>query len=394
LAGGRTTIAQQPLATDSSVAASSLQPPASVPTIRDWNPKALDAWLGVVQDATADPKARRKAALKITEFLLPKIGKKAKIIPDEYGFLINPILVSAYRDTELELGRLMNYASCKIPAIAAEIKKLQARSDAIRPRLQVPCPTRYGNKEAAKDCERLMEFASLRDDGIALSEVQQAEEAHLKARLVVIHASPEAIARRRRAALEDADRRFRKYRLDGEFYAPPLSRKERNEHKFLRRLYPAEPKRDLSRLDSDFEWYRDHAFVDELLAPDGNFYPRDSKLRPGDPQGWVRMRELEERRAVGFQLTAAEEGELRDLRERYPEFAVVIDLMDLKYLYHHRRELEIARKAGLNFDAMNAQADDCCLGLRDPSKFIHEWQARRSVREDGGKAVGAATREP
>ena len=25
---------------------------------------------------------------------------------------------------------------------------------------------------------------------------------------------------------------------------------------------------------------RDHPFEDELLAPDGNFYPRDSKLRP------------------------------------------------------------------------------------------------------------------
>src|SRR5205085_10511974 len=65
------------------------QTPAVVPAMRDWNPKALDALFGVVQDATANPKARSKAALKIAEFLLPKAAKKAKVIPDEYGFLIS-----------------------------------------------------------------------------------------------------------------------------------------------------------------------------------------------------------------------------------------------------------------------------------------------------------------
>ena len=51
--------------------------------IRHWSPQALDALFGVVQDATANPKARRKAALKIAEFLLPKDANKAKVIPDE-----------------------------------------------------------------------------------------------------------------------------------------------------------------------------------------------------------------------------------------------------------------------------------------------------------------------
>ena len=73
-----------------------------------------------------------------------------------------------------------------------------------------------------------------------------------------------------------------------------------------------------------------------MPAPDGNFYPRHSKLRPAAPKedaekahlaanpellGEATIRELEERRAVGFQLTASEEEELRDLRERYPEYA-------------------------------------------------------------------------
>jgi len=35
---------------------------------RGWTAQALDAFLGVVQDAAANPKARSKAALKLAEF--------------------------------------------------------------------------------------------------------------------------------------------------------------------------------------------------------------------------------------------------------------------------------------------------------------------------------------
>jgi hypothetical protein len=272
LAGSRTTAA---------AASKGSQAPAGVPAIRDWHPQALDALFGVVQDATANPEARRKAALKIAEFLLPKAGKKAKVIPDEYGFSIDPNLASAYCDIQLELRALMNEPTRKIPAIAEKIKKLEARSDAIRQRLQVPCPSKYGNKEAGNDCDRLMEFTALRDNQTALTKAQTAEEAHLRARFDVFAASPESIARRRRQALEDAERRFKKSRLFGDFPAAPLSRKERNDLELLRWLYPR-PKRNLSQLDGDdgFEMYRDHPFEDQLQAPDGNFYPRHSKLRP------------------------------------------------------------------------------------------------------------------
>src|SRR5438477_2770020 len=75
---------------------------------------ALEALFGVVQDATANPKARSKAALKIAEFLLPKAAKKAKVIPDEYGFLISSNLASAYRDLKLELWALQ--PTRRIPA--------------------------------------------------------------------------------------------------------------------------------------------------------------------------------------------------------------------------------------------------------------------------------------
>jgi hypothetical protein len=104
LGGSPTAIAQEALApAGSAVAFKGSQVPAVVSAIRDWTPQALDALFGVVQDATANPKARRKAALKIAQFLLPKAGKKAKVIPDEYGFSIDPNLASAYRDIQLEL---------------------------------------------------------------------------------------------------------------------------------------------------------------------------------------------------------------------------------------------------------------------------------------------------
>ena len=252
---------------------------AVVPAIRHWSPQGLDALFGVVQDATANPQARRKAAQKIAEFLLPKTATKPKVIPDEYGFLINPNLAAAYRNLKFERWALKREPARKIPAIAEKIEKLEARSTAILQRFEMPWPTKYGDKEADNDIDRLMELISLHGNGMALTEAQQAEEAHLWARLDVFRASPESIARHRRAALEDAERRFKMSRLTGDSSTARLSRRDQSDLKLFRWLYP-EPKRDLSQLDDDgLEMYRYHPFADELQAPNGNFYPRHSKLR-------------------------------------------------------------------------------------------------------------------
>ncbi|HTE76877.1 MAG TPA: hypothetical protein VK653_09055 [Xanthobacteraceae bacterium] len=327
--------------------------------MRDWTPQALDALFGVVQDATANPKARRKAALKIAEFLLPKAGKKAKVIADEYGFSISPNLASAYRNIQLELRALVNAPTRKIPAIAEKIKKLATRSDAIRRRLELPCPAKYGSKEAATDCERLIELALLPGNGTALSEAQQVEEAHLRARYDVFRTSPVSIARHRRAALEKTDRRFRMYRLDGDFSAPPLSRKERHELKLLRRLYPAEPNQSLSPLEDDeFETRRDHPFAHELPAPDGNFYPRHSKLYPwhsklppADPQGYKvddlakdrkRLDQIRKARLERKKLTPKEDAEEVQLAARIAAYELTPEPLDEARI----RELEERRAVG------------------------------------------------
>jgi hypothetical protein len=182
----------------------------------------------------------------------------------------------------------VNAPNHKIPAIAEKIKKREALSNAVLRRLQAPCPTRYGKMEVANDYDRLAEFARLRDDNVALTEAQQAEEAHVKARFDVFAASPESIARRRREALEDAGLRFRKNRSIGDFGAARPTRKDRHELELLRRLYPKfhpdehleEPsKSDRKVFKPDLEPSGYHPFRSKS-APDGNFYPPDSKLRP------------------------------------------------------------------------------------------------------------------
>jgi hypothetical protein len=405
----------------------SMGAPAEVLAIRDWNPKALDALFGVVQDATADFKARRKAALKIAEFLLPKVGKKPKLIPDEYGFSISANLANAYRDIRLELQALQREPTRKIPAIAEKIEKLEARSDSILRRLQVPCPSKYGDKEAAEDDIRLMNFAALRENETVLTEERAAEEAHRLARYHVFRAGPEAVARRRREALEKADRRFRMYRLDREFYAPPLSRKERCDLKLLRWLYPAAPKPDLAELETDGlgMYGRYHPFEDELLAPDGNFYPRHSKLRPGGAAGCLsvktpdvpsfvgklqleghkarilgmlqleepkaRIYELEKRR-VGETLTPAEEQESQDLRQRHPRIAEVVSEMNLLYGFWFEEELKIATKAGLDIGAATLQTKIVCLRF-EKDDCISKWDLQQ-LREDGTWSYNPAALAP
>jgi hypothetical protein len=188
----------------------SIQTAASAPANQDWNPQVLDALLGIVQDVTADFKARRKAALKIAEFLLPKAGKKAKVVPDEYGFTVNPNLARKYRDIRRELRSLDRGPTRKIPAVAQKIQKLTAQADAIRQRLQVPCPSKYGREQVHQDLSRLIEFIELRANNTALTEAQDDEEAHLRARFDVFAYGPEHAAHLRRQALQDAERQFKK----------------------------------------------------------------------------------------------------------------------------------------------------------------------------------------
>ena len=249
------------------------------------NGAALDGLLGIVSDASASAKGRRKAAAKLAAYFLPKkpVTRRWRFTADECGFAINGEIAREYRAIDFELRALKQHPNRDFPEIAQMIRRLQARSDAIRQRLHCPCPTRYGKEQIWEDHIRLATLAGKREDGVALTTEEDAEEAHRKARFDCYAESPEQTARRYKQGLEGADRRFRKSRFfkDG-MAAPPLSRRQRNDLWLLRWLYPLHNSN--SRRDPKLEAQADanvsigHPFHDE--EADGKFYPRDSKLQP------------------------------------------------------------------------------------------------------------------
>jgi hypothetical protein len=231
---------------------------ASLP-VETMSQAARDALLGIVSDASASAKARRKAAAKLATHFLPKkpVNKRWRFTADECGFAINGEIAREYRAIDFELRDLKRHPNSDFPEIGQRIRKLQSRvnairqrlqcpppkddgdKDAIRQRLQGPPPMGYGDKEFSEDWIRLETFARKRKAGIALSAEEDAEEAHRNARFDCYAQGPEQTARRRRRHLEAADNLFRKNRFFKVLTPAPLSWKERSDLRLLRWLYSA-----------------------------------------------------------------------------------------------------------------------------------------------------------
>jgi hypothetical protein len=247
---------------------------------------ARDALLGIVSDASASAKARRKAAAKLAAYFLPKkpVNKRWQFTADECGFAINAEIAREHRAIDFELRALQHNSNRHFPEIAQIISKLRARIDAIRQRLQCPCPTRYGNKVISEDMIRLNTLADKREAGITLTPEEDAEEAHRDARLNCYLEGPEQTARRRRQHLEAADNLFRKSRFFNDGMTAPLPRKEGSDLALLRWLYPSHNSKIGRYLEleaqADATLAIGHPFHDEAPAADDHFYPQGSKLRP------------------------------------------------------------------------------------------------------------------
>jgi hypothetical protein len=268
---------------------------ASLP-VETMSEAARDALLGIVSDASASAKARRKAAMKLAMHFLPRkpVSTRWRFTADECGFAINGEIAREYRAVDFELRDLKRRPSRDFPEIAQRIRKLQARIDAILQRLQCPPPKDdgdtirqrkgYGDKEFAEDLIWLADLARKREAGIALSTAEDTEEAHRKARFDCFLEGPEQTARRRRQHLKDADNLFRKNRFFKDPTPPPLSRRERNDLWLLRWLYPPLNRKHYlsaeAQAEAEANMADGHPFGDEMPAVDGNFYPHDSKLRP------------------------------------------------------------------------------------------------------------------
>ena len=78
----------------------------------------------------------------------------------------------------------------------------------------------------------------MRANNTALTEAQDAEEAHLRARFDAFAFGPESTAHRRRQVLQDAERQYKKHRFFGDFAdTVPLSSKDKRDLEFLRWIY-------------------------------------------------------------------------------------------------------------------------------------------------------------
>jgi hypothetical protein len=208
----------------------------------------LDVCLGVAQDSNADPAARRKAALKIAEFLLPKTPKKAKLPLDEYGFAVDPKVATKYHHLRREFVLLGSGRTRDIPAVAQKVRELSAKLDKIRRRFPLPFPSKYGAAESAKDLNRLAELVDLHLGKGGLSEVEAAEEAYLWARRDAFDHGPEQSARQRLKELHYKERRSGGGESTG-ISSTPVTDKERDELGSLRRRFP-QLVSELSRIDA------------------------------------------------------------------------------------------------------------------------------------------------
>jgi hypothetical protein len=250
---------------------------------------AFDALFGIVCDANVPDKVRRKAAVKLATYFLPKkpVNKRWWFAEDGCGFANNGEIAREYRAIDFELQALNRHPNRDFPEFAQTIGELQARRNAIRHRLECPCPTRYEAKHISEDLIRLVTLAHKRNAGFALTAEEDTEEAHRKARYDCYVEGPEQTARHRRQDLQSADNLFRKNRFFKEA-TPPLSRQERNDLRLLRWLYPHHYNNDLrdpeAKAGREATLAYGHPFHDAEPAADGNLYPHDSKLRPASAE--------------------------------------------------------------------------------------------------------------
>ena len=258
-------------------------PSSAASPVETMSRAAVDALFGIVSDATAQPKARRKAAVTLAKYFLPTkpVNKRWQFTADKYGFAINAEVARDYRAIDFKLRDLKGHRNRDFPEFAQRIAKLEARKELIRQRLQCPDPHRYGTEQFGEDALQLQKLARKRESGSALTEAEDAEEAHLRARFGYYAEGPEQTARRYLKELEDADLWYRKSRFYRDKLAAPLSRKQHDDLRLLRWLYPPHVSKRLpsAGAELDAELDRSHPFNEEP-AFDGNLYPRGSKLRP------------------------------------------------------------------------------------------------------------------
>ena len=201
--------------------------------------QATDLPLAIARDTAAKAADRRKAASQIAEFFLPKDTggnkpRRGKFPPDEYGFVVDPILASELRVKKMKLSNLALDRKRTPHAFAQEARNLRARIEEIQQSLQCPCPSRYGIAQIKSDLERLQRFADRGARRELFPPEADLEEARCTARFDSYRAGPEVKALVR---LKDLARKKRVARNGG----PPITAAQETMLRFLALFYPSPP---------------------------------------------------------------------------------------------------------------------------------------------------------
>jgi hypothetical protein len=272
-------------------------PSATVQPVETITEAALEGLIGIVCDEKVSAEARRKVAVKLATYFLPMkaVNKRWRAVPDKHGFVINGERAREYRDIDFKLQKLERHPNRDLSEIAQKIARLKTRKLAILKRLESPCPSRYGQQQFAEDYVRLVVLAHKREAGVALTAEEDYEEAHRLARFDCHKAGAEQTLQRYRGDLETKDLCFRKSRFYKDGLAARLSRKERNELRLLRCLYPSLDNKSRQAVEaeaeSDAKRWVGHPFYDYEPWPDGNMYPDAPPywyyIGPGQPTTYI-----------------------------------------------------------------------------------------------------------
>jgi hypothetical protein len=148
----------------------------------------LDFLLGAMADPAASARERLKAAKVAARYKHP-YGERAKapntiVVEDKFGFKVEPELARAERDDCLRERRLTHFRPRTAEGIVAKAQLEQIEKRREERRAQVNFPDGYTYCDRQVDQRRLGDLYSKRSSRKGLTPEEEAEEAHLAARVL------------------------------------------------------------------------------------------------------------------------------------------------------------------------------------------------------------------
>jgi hypothetical protein len=242
--------------------------------------------LEVLNDPKMSAAIKLKVATATIAYTHPKQSTrpaKPSVVPDRFGFTVEPALAIKLRNETARLSVLKKRRNPH-PRDRNLIIKLHKRIDAQLATLQCPCPSSYSVKQAAIDKETIERLWRKRRSRRKLNQNEDTVLAHINARYWAFAFGPEVRARKRLHLLTAKER---SHRLA---YMPPLTPWEKGELKLLAILYPP----DVPEVDRDHEATLERNSAFSKFPPDSIPDPEEDGFRL--PPYCAVDRELSEKR--------------------------------------------------------------------------------------------------